>query len=230
MKYTVLGLFAATLALLSGPAYAVDLSGNASVASECVWRGYSVSGGEPCFTGKIQANQGALYVSVEGRNRSQLASFTSFDMASTIGVRTEILDGVTIDGGVSYTKFFGSFVPGADFLEVHLGAEVETNIVDVAVTGYFSPDYIFSTGDNWRVEGELSRDFNGPFDMTVTPFARAAHNTGAANYQDFGAGLRIAKGPVYLEGAYSDTKGLFLGGFAAAFADSRAVVTLGVEL
>jgi len=230
MKLTVLACLGAALALVSGPAYALDLSGGASATSENVWRGYSVSGGEPGFNANIHASEGIFYVNLSGQTRSQLASFTSFDMTSTLGVRTELIDGVTVDGGVSYSKFFGSFIPGTDFLEMHLGAEVETGLVDVAVTGRFSPDYIFSTGDNWRVEGVVSRDFDGPLETTITPFAKAAHNTGAANYQDFGAGLRVSKGPIYLQGEYSDTKGLGLGGFAAVFADARAVVSLGVEL
>ena len=233
----VLLLIAAAIVLVTAfatrpvKAEGLDFSAGITGASERIFRGYSVTGGQPGVEAWAEADYKGFYVQVLGGNRSYDAAFSDFEVAGTAGFRHDLL-GILFDAGATYTYFGGALndcLPNPDYFEFHLAAATEIAGFNVAAAARYSPDFIFSTGDYWRYEGGLSHAIPLGFDFAdFSIFANVGHNNSQfGDWQDFKAGVQADRGPFFLRASYSTTNDFPIGGWIGANADGRVLFEVG---
>jgi len=129
--------------------YAITIGGT----SDYVFRGFSQSDENPAFQAAVDIGYGIFYAGAWGSGIDfEFGGSAEVDLYAGI---KPVLGPVTFDAGVIYYSYPDQGGPlNVDYVELKLGASVTpiTNL-SLGVTGYWSPEYTFETGEVWTVEG-----------------------------------------------------------------------------
>ncbi len=231
-----------------------QISANASVMSEYVFRGFSQSAEKPSVSVGVDLTYKWFYVGAWGAliDFGNDGNFPQFDVAHTeidyyAGIKP-VLGPVTFDIGVIYYTYPRAR-DGAqfanrelDYVEVKFGASGEP-WKDATLGGvvYYSPEYTNDTGAVWTFEGTLAQNLpkigqivpsiSGTLGYQVGDDARyiALIGNGADDYMYWNLGLGLGFGDRFsLDFRYWDTNVSDTGGFCTGQVfqcDERFVAT-----
>lgn len=134
-----------------------SISGNVGVTSEYVFRGISMSNEDPALQATLDLTCGRFYLGVQATSiPTDTNGSTKFDIYG--GVKTKT-GPVTWDLGFIYYTFPG--IPtnyDADFVDLKVSASGEVwKGGTLTGTVLYSPEYMFSSGTVWTVEGTFSQ-------------------------------------------------------------------------
>ncbi len=140
-------LAAAVLAAAGGAHAQGDVSFNAAVANDYVWRGVSQTDNGATVQGGVDYTNGGFYVGAWASN-VDFGSDADIEVDLYGGFRGAFTDALSWDVGV-----IGYFYPGEedlDFVEVKAGLGYTVDAVSLGATAYYDPDnkntYVEGTG------------------------------------------------------------------------------------
>lgn len=163
MKKLILPILIASFlslpALAKDVGHGFDVSANAALSTDYIWRGYSQTGGHPAISGGFDvAHSSGLYIGTWGSN-VDFDDSTSLELDAYGGVSNELFNsGVSYDVGA-----IGYIYPGEDydFYEIYAGLSAEIDRFAPSAKVYYDPD-----NQNTYVDGTI--DVSLPAEFTVT--------------------------------------------------------------
>jgi len=226
----------------------VEFSWNIGATTDYVFRGVSQSSEDPAFQAGFDITYGIFYLGAWG-------SGIDFDDAPPANVEIDWYAGIkpkwgklTFDFGVIYYSY-----PNAGSLANFVGEIADLNYVEVkagvsgspidkltlGATAFYSPDYQYSSGPVWTLEGTAAYEFPKFWLFTPTISALIGYQTGDSSegfsvdgtarddYVYWNAGLALAVEKLTLDFRYWDTNiGTANGGTVCAatqLCDERSV-------
>lgn len=167
---------AAAAALLSAPAVLAqdgpDVSYNAGVVSDYVFRGFSQTGEDPAIQGGIDITAGSLYGGVWA-STVDFGDTTDAEVDFYGGYRTE-LGGFNVDvGGIVYLYVNAPALTDYHFVEIKAAASRAIGPVTLGAAVFWSPDFYgvdekatylegtaaFTPAEKWTVSGAVGNQW-----------------------------------------------------------------------
>ncbi|MBA2127269.1 hypothetical protein DLM45_13700 [Hyphomicrobium methylovorum] len=221
-----------------------DYTISMTATSDYIFRGISLTNGDPAFQPSIELRYGIAYVGLWGSNIDGAAR--PFEMDVTAGIRP-VTGPVSWDIGVLWYTYPDSKIAGdLDYVEFKVAASITpvTNLT-MGVTGYFTPNQGFAYPETETIEGNVS--YQLPQFAMFTPtiggivgYSTSSRNSdwadgaflGQKDYTYWNAGLKLAVDKFFMDFRYWDTNigQTASNGFDNGNADSRFVFSAGVSL
>jgi uncharacterized protein (TIGR02001 family) len=223
--------------------------------TDYVFRGVSQNSEDPAAQGSLDLGYGIFYAGV-------WASNINFDDAPKATAEVDWYFGIkpvwgplTFDFGGIYYSYpgagsaanFNGDVEGLNYFELKAGVSATPlKNLTLGVTGYYSPDYAFSTGAVWTVEGTAAYELPKFWIFTPTIGGTFGYQKGDSgdgysvdgtakdDYTYWNAGLTLAVDKITLDFRYWDTNiGTAAGGTVCAntgLCDERFVFSAKITL
>lgn len=227
------------LALLAGAAAAsagsasAEVSANATLTSDYVFRGISQSDGGPAIQGSFDFAQGNFYAGVWGSNVDFGDGSASVELDAYVGV-TPTTGPVNWDLSV-----VGYFYPNADdpagnfdYFEGIAGASIDlSEQVTVGAKVAYTPEYFGETGNGIYYELNGAFKVNDAFSLSAAYGQQDVDDFGGS-YDTWNLGGAYAVHGFTIDLRYHDTNDAFENGYVVdeSNSNSRVVLTIGREL
>lgn len=164
---------AATAGLLlgAGQASATELgagfswSGNVTVTSDYLLRGFSETGGRPAIQGGFDlAHESGFYLGNWNSSVNYGPDESYLEMDAYAGYGFTAVQGLDLDVGI--IRYAYPALEDADFNEYYVGGATSLGALDTDLYVYFTDDYLASDEDG--VVADLNMAYNLPADMFVS--------------------------------------------------------------
>jgi uncharacterized protein (TIGR02001 family) len=181
-------LVAGAVLAATGAAHA-EISGNVSMASDYVWRGFSQTDNQMAISGGFDyAHESGFYLGTWGSNVNFGPSDPSMEVDVYGGFAGE-MGAIGYDLGV-----IGYLYPSADDLnttEFYLGGSYAfTDAVSANAKYYYTDDYFGAGESAWRVEGGLDIGLPSDFGLSLLVGQNDGDAfDGGSDYVDYSVGL-----------------------------------------
>lgn len=193
------------LCLLAAPALAgpLDFAGGFSGATERIFRGYSVTGGNPGADIWATLAYDGAYVGVAAGNRSKLATGAEYDVSGTAGYR-RAFGPITLDGSATYMTYGGTGSSPFHNWEGRIAAHGDLGGFGTTVAGVYATGFLGGMGDYWRVEGGIESPDVQIAGLDAAIFGQGGHTlSDFGDWQDYKAGLKAQRGAIFARAYYA---------------------------
>ncbi len=167
---------------MTAQAQQLEMSYNAGVTSDYVWRGISQTNEGPAAQAGIDAAYGLFYAGVWGSNVDfgdvgVASSSADWEVDLVAGIKPK-LGMFDFDLGLIYYMYPGASDAAAEYNFLELKAGVSTSIDKLTVGGtvYYSPETTAKGGNTWVYEG--TAEYALPMDFAISG------TVGGYNYRD----------------------------------------------
>lgn len=218
-------LVAGAVLAATGVAHA-EISGNVSMASDYVWRGFSQTDNQLSISGGLDyAHESGFYLGTWGSNVNFGPGDPSMELDVYGGFAGE-MGAIGYDLGV-----IGYLYPSADDLnttEFYLGGSYAfTDAVSANAKYYYTDDYFGAGESAWRIEGGLDVALPSDFGLSLLVGQNDGDAfDGGADYVDYSLGLSKSMWDLDFGLTYTDTDADGCGNLC----DDRVIFSVGKSL